>query len=44
MTIKRLFCTLLLVAAGAAQALGDSKRGADVFAEECGDCHSAVPG
>ena len=44
MTIKRLFCTLLLVAAGTAQALGDSKRGADVFAEECGDCHSAVPG
>jgi cytochrome c len=22
----------------------DVKRGANVFAEECGDCHSAVPG
>lgn len=25
-------------------AAGDAKRGADVFAEECGDCHSSVPG
>lgn len=25
-------------------AAGDAKKGADVFAEECGDCHSAVPG
>ena len=34
----------LLLAAGAAQAGGDARRGADVFAEECGDCHSAQPG
>lgn len=25
-------------------AAGDAKKGADVFAEECGDCHSAIPG
>lgn len=25
-------------------AAGDSKKGKDVFAEECGDCHSAAPG
>ena len=30
--------------ATAAHAAGDVKRGAEVFAEECGDCHSAVPG
>ena len=27
-----------------AQAAGDAKRGADTFAEECGDCHSQQPG
>lgn len=35
---------LLLAVAGQALAAGDARRGADVFAEECGDCHSAVPG
>lgn len=25
-------------------AAGDAKKGADVFAEECSDCHSIVPG
>jgi cytochrome c len=25
-------------------AAGDPKKGKDVFAEECGDCHSATPG
>ena len=34
----------LAALAPAAQAGGDAKRGADTFAEECGDCHSAVPG
>ena len=34
-------CALLVVTAHAA---GDVKRGANVFAEECGDCHSAMPG
>ncbi len=33
-----------VLVAGAVHAAGDPKRGADVFAEECGDCHSAVPG
>lgn len=23
---------------------GNARKGADVFAEECGDCHSALPG
>lgn len=32
-----------LAAGAAAHAAGDAKRGADVFAEECGDCHSNVP-
>ncbi len=27
-----------------AWASGDAKKGVDVFAEECGDCHSTVPG
>jgi cytochrome c len=35
-------CALLTLAP--AHAAGDAKRGADVFAEECGDCHSAAPG
>jgi cytochrome c len=35
---------LLLAVAGHALAAGDARRGADLFAEECGDCHSAVPG
>ncbi|MFO1338383.1 MAG: c-type cytochrome [Burkholderiaceae bacterium] len=34
----------LLAAASAAHAAGDAKRGADTFAEECGDCHSPKPG
>lgn len=25
-------------------AAGDAKKGVDVFAEECGDCHSVAPG
>lgn len=33
-----------VLVAGVVHAAGDAKRGADVFAEECGDCHSAVPG
>ena len=27
-----------------AWAAGDARKGADVFAEECGDCHSVAPG
>ncbi len=40
--------TAWIVALAAAAPLlahaADATRGADVFAEECGDCHSAVPG
>lgn len=36
--------TLSAVLAQSAFAAGDAKKGADVFAEECGDCHSAIPG
>ena len=36
---------LLATLAGTqAWAAGDAKKGADVFAEECGDCHSVVAG
>lgn len=41
--IKLLFA-VMLIAAGHAQAAGDAKRGADVFVEECGDCHSPKEG
>jgi cytochrome c len=34
----------LLVMAGHALAAGDPKKGADVFAGECGDCHSPKEG
>jgi len=33
-----------LIAVSQAWAAGDAKKGADVFAEECGDCHSTVAG
>ena len=42
--IGSLLAATLALAAGPSQAAGDAKRGADVFAEECGDCHSAVAG
>ena len=35
---------LLLVTGGVAHAAGDAKRGANTFAEECGDCHSPKEG
>lgn len=47
MTATRLFAAvglLLAVAAGGAQAAGNPKKGADLFAEECGDCHSPQAG
>lgn len=37
-------CASVLLATSPASAMGDPKKGADVFAEECGDCHSTVPG
>ncbi len=33
-----------LLSAAAAHAAGDPKKGADVFAGECGDCHSPKEG
>lgn len=35
---------VLMAVAGTVQAGGDAKRGAEVFVEECGVCHSAIPG
>lgn len=35
---------LILATGRQALAGGDARRGADVFAEECGDCHSKIPG
>jgi cytochrome c len=37
-------CLISLLAGLPAWAAGDAKKGADVFAEECGDCHSTVAG
>jgi cytochrome c len=42
--IARAAAALLLLAGQTAFAAGDAKHGADVFAEECGDCHSPLPG
>lgn len=39
-----LFCLTATVLASPAWAAGDAKKGADVFAEECGDCHSTIAG
>lgn len=39
-----LLLSALLAGSGPALAAGDAKKGADVFAEECGDCHSTIPG
>lgn len=40
-----LICCLIALLSGLpAWAAGDAKKGADVFAEECGDCHSTVAG
>jgi cytochrome c len=34
----------MLAAAPHASAAGNAAKGADTFAEECGDCHSMTPG
>ncbi len=39
-----LLCLLATLAGTQAWASGDARRGGDVFAEECGDCHSTAPG
>lgn len=42
--ILNLVTLSILAAAGHAWAAGDAKKGADVFVEECGDCHSPKEG
>lgn len=44
--MKLRYATLFVaaLATGSAWAAGDAKKGADVFAEECGDCHSTTTG
>ena len=37
-------CALSLVVGPLARAEGSPERGQDLFQQECGDCHSAVPG
>ncbi|HJV92485.1 MAG TPA: c-type cytochrome [Azonexus sp.] len=37
-------CLTALLGNSLSWASGDPKKGADVFAEECGDCHSVAPG
>lgn len=39
-----LFCLTATVLAPPVWAAGDAKKGAVVFAEECGDCHSTIAG
>lgn len=43
-TMALLFCLTSSLLAAPSWAAGDAKKGADVFAEECGDCHSTVAG
>jgi cytochrome c len=43
-TLSSLLGLCLLTAATQAMAAGDAKKGADVFAGECGDCHSPKEG
>lgn len=42
--ISFVFGLASLLLASQAWAAGDTKKGADIFAEECGDCHSTVAG
>lgn len=42
--IPFLFAAALILGCAAAGAAGNAKKGADTFAEECGDCHSTVAG
>ncbi len=43
-TIGLLCCLSATLLAAPSWAGGDAKKGADVFAEECGDCHSTIAG
>lgn len=42
--IALLFCLAATLPQDPVWAAGNAKNGADVFAEECGDCHSATAG
>jgi cytochrome c len=42
--IGSVICLLAMLSGSQVWAGGDAKKGADVFAEECGDCHSTVAG
>lgn len=42
--ISLLLCLSATLLTTPSWATGDPRKGADVFAEECGDCHSAAPG
>lgn len=42
--ISLLLCLSTTLLTTPSWATGDARKGADVFAEECGDCHSAAPG
>ena len=43
-TIGLLCCLSATLLAAPSWAGGDARKGADVFAEECGDCHSTIAG
>ena len=43
-TIGLLCCLSATLLSAPSWAGGDARKGADVFAEECGDCHSAIAG
>ena len=43
-SLLALAITVVVTLPQPSMAAGDPKKGKDVFAEECGDCHSATPG
>ncbi|MEY4591994.1 MAG: hypothetical protein RIR18_889 [Pseudomonadota bacterium] len=42
--MKKLLFAVLLSLTATTSFAGDAKKGADVFADECGDCHSTIAG
>ena len=43
-SVSLLVFAAAMLASTAGWPVGNARKGADVFAEECGDCHSSVPG
>ena len=43
-SVSLLVSAAAMLASTAGWPVGNARKGADVFAEECGDCHSALPG